>query len=112
MADTILETITESLETGLTAPGNVSSLQVSTIVAIVRMLTNEPPIVTNFGDYTEISFTPAQQVSLRGLITQAMAGKASGAVRVNLSPVILPPVLKRLIPLLLGVFALGYIVHR
>lgn len=104
--------ITEAINTGVSTPADVDGLQVAAWVASIRALTGTAPIVTNYPDYTGITFTADQKTILQGVIGSAMTPKTPGRLRVDLGPVIWPPVLKRLIPLLIGAGVLGYILHK
>jgi hypothetical protein len=103
----LLDTISETLQTAQVT----SNLQATSIIAAARLITGESPMVTAYPTYTEISFTPSQQIKLRDALEKMLSG-SPGPVRVNAGSVVYPVVLKRLIPLLVIAFALGFIIKR
>lgn len=103
----ITDTLSQILQTAQVS----NSLQAAGLIAAVKIITGEDPIVTNYPTYTEISFTPSQQVKLRDQL-EAMLSSSAGSVRVTAGPVVYPVVLKRAIPLLIIAFALGFIIRR
>lgn len=102
-----LDTITQVLSQAQVT----TNLQATGIIAAARLITGEQPIVEDFGTYTQITFTPSQQIKLRDQLEKMLSGKP-GAVRVDARPIVYPVVIKRLIPLLVIAFALGFIVKR
>lgn len=103
----ILDTLSQVLQTAQVS----NSLQAASLITAVKIVTGENPIVTKYPTYTEISFTPSQQIKLRDQL-DAMLSSGGGSLRVTAGPVVYPVMLKRLIPLLIIAFALGFIIKR
>jgi hypothetical protein len=76
----------------------------------VQLFTGEAPIQRSgrdaYGDFLEISFTPAQVEKLR-LALEGWMESDPGDVRVKVEPVLRPLILKKAAPWLLGSGALG-----
>jgi hypothetical protein len=76
----------------------------------IKAATGEMPLVTDYENYTTLSFSPEQIKNLRVKLKSAM-NAAPGEVRVDFAPIITPVVLEKIAPLallgLLGVYLLG-----
>lgn len=103
----ILDSIADALQSAQVT----GDLQLTSLVIAVKAITRESPVVTKYDTYTQVSFSPAQQIKLRDAL-EKMLSSSPGSVRVDAGPVVYPVVLKRLIPLLIIAFALGFILKR
>ena len=76
----------------------------------IKTATGENPIVTDYPEYSELSFDPEQVKRLRAKLRSALSA-APGDVRMDLSPVVIPVVLEKVAPLaiagLVGAYLLG-----
>jgi hypothetical protein len=110
---TVLNVIGDTLRAGLQSGNSKGALTLSTIAALTAALTGDTPVIIDRGNYSDVEFKPEQIKKLRLMLENALNGTGEpGAARVALGPVLYPVILKRLIPLLLIIFAIGYISHR
>lgn len=76
----------------------------------IKTATGELPTVSDYSDYSELTFDEDQVKRLRQKLKNALSS-APGDVRVDLGPVITPVVLEKIAPLaiigLLGAYVLG-----
>jgi hypothetical protein len=103
----ILDTVLQEIQ-GAVVSGD---LKVAAISQLSRMITGEPPIITEYPGYTQVSFSIVQQKKLE-LYFEDMIFGAPGSFRVDLKPVFYPIVLKRLIPIVAAVAVIGYVAGR
>lgn len=77
----------------------------------IRSATGETPLVTDFDTYSELSFDEDQVKRLRERLKSALSS-APGDVRVDLSPIITPVVLQKVVPIaIIGALA-AYVMGR
>ena len=85
-----------SLQTRLKAQG---------LALAIRTATGESPLVSDFSDYSELTFDPEQvkrlRVKLRGALDSAMKPGEPGDVRLDPTPIVLPVVLEKVLPVVL-----------
>jgi len=76
----------------------------------IKAATGENPLVSDYPDYSELTFDPEQVKRLRDKLRSALSA-APGDVRVDLSPVVVPVVLEKIAPLaiagIIGIYLLG-----
>lgn len=80
-------------------------LEVAGIVSVVSLLTGSAPAVDTFEDRVVITLTPAQAVALRSIASNWL-DSADGPVQVDLKPVLVPLILQRSLPYVLGAVAI------
>lgn len=92
----------------MTTPARVLKSQGLSLA--IKAATGETPIISDYTDYSELSFDPEQVKRLRQKLHAALSA-APGDVRIDLAPVIVPVVLKKIAPLaiagMLGIYLLG-----
>ena len=80
------------------------------LAVAIKAATGEAPLVSDYPEYSELTFDPEQVKRLRAKLRGALVA-APGDVRVDLSPVVVPVVLEKILPLalagLLGAYLLG-----
>jgi hypothetical protein len=90
--------------------GQDREVKAAAIVAVIYALTGEKPVQTkgkdDYGDFIKITPTPKQAEILRANL-EAQIAKAPSDVRVDLSDVWTPLVVKKGIPWLLGAGVIG-----
>jgi len=79
--------------------------------AALQALTGIAPAVDYQDTYTRIYYDPAGQVAARAWVESQLNGPP-GPVRVDLLPVVLPSVLKRIALPLLGIVAVSYLLGK
>jgi hypothetical protein len=87
-------------------------IQAGIMATAIRSLTGELPEVSmNPEGYAELTFTAEQARNIRQYIEDRL--KESGgemAVRINANPIIIPMMIRRVAPYMLGAFALGFLI--
>lgn len=78
--------------------------------AAIRLAIGSDPVVKEYPDYIQISFTPDQQKALTSYIESQMK-KGPSDVRVDIAPIITPIAMKKVLPFaflaLSGAYMLG-----
>lgn len=92
------------------APSPQRVIKSQGLALAIKAATGENPTVTDYPDFSELTFDEDQVKRLRQKLKSALSA-APGDVRVDLAPVITPVVLEKVIPLavigLLGAYVLG-----
>lgn len=78
--------------------------------AALKALTGVPATVTHKAEYSEVRFSDPNLAS--SWIEQQLKPGQPGDVRVDLMPAVLPVVLKRAVPVALGILAVGYLLGK
>lgn len=76
-------------------------------VAVISAVTGKAPVINRLPDYTEIRLNPSQEKALTAFFERQLAKEPSD-VRINLTPVFTPIVLKKAAPYAAGLAALSY----
>ncbi len=82
------------------------SLKAQGLATAVQLLTGSRPRVDNNGDHYLITPTAEQATALRKILA-AWWDSAPGTVRVNVKPVLVPFVLQKALPYIIGAAVLG-----
>ena len=107
----LITTITQAVTSGRV----MDELSVDGIVLWLKSITGEDPIINTYPTYTQITLTPGQTSILQKMLSESMipgGGSGDDKIRLDLSGVVIPVMLKYVIVLLLIAFALGYIIKR
>ena len=78
--------------------------------AALKALTGTGATVTHKADYSEVRFQDPRAAA--AWIEEQLKPGEPGAVRVDLMPAVLPVVLKRAVPVALGLLAAGYLLGK
>jgi hypothetical protein len=94
--------------------GRVMSIQTvataESYAVALNALTGTPATAKHALDYSEVYFSDPAKT--RAWIEDQLKPGPPGAVRIDFMPVILPVVLKRAVPVALGLVALGYLLGK
>lgn len=82
------------------------NLKTTATAGVIKAYTGENPIINRQGDYTEISFTPAQIQKLQTVLNQ-WHSQEPGTVRVKFGSVLTPYYLKRYWYVIAGTIGAG-----
>lgn len=93
----------------MTLPATI--LKSQSLALAIKAATGESPIVTDYKNYSELSFNPDQVKRLQTKLKAAMSA-APGDVRINLVPVVVPVVLEKVLPLALVALGVAYFLGR
>jgi hypothetical protein len=89
---------------------DMRTLKSQGIAFAIKTATGEQPIISDYPDYSKLSFDPEQVKRLREKLKSAISS-APGDVRIDLAPVFVPVALEKLAPFaiagLLGAYLLG-----
>ena len=78
--------------------------------AAINSLTGTPATVVHKANYSEVSFSNPR--ATEAWIEEQLKPGEPGDVRLNFMPVVLPVVLKRAVPVALGLLAVGYLLGK
>jgi hypothetical protein len=85
-------------------------LQAEGISTAIKIATGKDPVVKFYPDgHAEIFFDSKDVKFLQDYIDKIMSAKPSTDVRVHALPIILPALLKKAAPLIIGLFVAGYL---
>lgn len=90
----------------------VTSAKVEGVSLALAQILGSTPNTQLYDSYGKISFTPEQTTKLQNMIDSAMVNKGDDDVQIDLIPVVLPILLKKIVPVALGVLIVGYILGR
>jgi hypothetical protein len=85
--------------------------QAAAISSVLNLLTDEEPIINDYGSYSMIRFTPGQQAKISKLINDSLTGKP-GAIRFDAAPIVNPIIIKQAIPYAVALIAAGFLLGR
>lgn len=85
-------------------------VQAEAAAAALNKLTGTPATVRHFEDYSEVYFSNPKQT--QEWVEKQLKPGRPGAVRVSFGPVVYPVAAKRIVPVVLGIFAAGYLLGR
>jgi hypothetical protein len=95
--------MSNALETRLKAEG---------IALAIQTATGKTPVVRYYPDnHAEIFFNAADVKFLQAYTEKLLSAKAKTDIRLNAMPVLIPSLLKRAAPYLIGLIALGYLLR-
>jgi len=95
------------METSLT-----TRLQAEALAFAIETATQEKPYVSYFADgHAELYFDKEQIPRLQSFVN-TLIKKAPGNVRINFAPVLIPVILKKILPVMLLLLAGGYLVGK
>lgn len=87
-------------------------LQAEGIALAIKTATGKAPLVQYYSDgHVEIYFKEADIKFLREYLETALSKKPSADIRLNALPILLPVVLKRVYPLIIGLVLAGYLLR-
>ena len=103
-------------EIGITiSPDAKRAVKVTAYSFLIKQITGEDPIVTDYANYTQIDFTDSQIIKLQEHLRKLHDGEPTD-VRLNVRPIFQPFYLKRYAPWLAGLagggFFLGWLLKR
>ena len=95
-------------------------VKTAAIVETIKLLTGTAPRVVNKGPYNLIVFTPAQRAKLEAMFdkkVKQVRDKRTGKtepqnVKVDFKSLVMPLVIKKALPYVLGVAAIGFVLGR
>lgn len=93
----------------MTPPARV--LRSQGLAFAIKTATGESPFVSDYPEYSELTFDPEQVKRLRAKLRGALSA-APGDVRVDLSPVVVPVVLEKVAPIAIAGLVAAYILGR
>ncbi len=82
-------------------PSTQTRLQAEAIAAALVLVTGERPLLRTDGDSITVVFTEAQKLKLQDLLKDWLE-TPQGNLRVEVAPVVMPVVLRRIAPWLFG----------
>jgi hypothetical protein len=90
---------------------NLRVLKSQGLAFAIKTATGENPTVTEYPDYSELTFDEDQVKRLKTKLRDALKPGAPGDVRVDLAPVVVPVVLEKVAPIaiigIVGIYLLG-----
>lgn len=74
----------------------ILKMKIAGIMAVVNNLTGENPVITDMGDYYQVSWTDAQREKIQGWIQDGVTpgSSPSGEIRFEILPLVLPPIVR------------------
>jgi hypothetical protein len=113
MAFELPDTLKQIFADVVTSGSVIDTMQTNAVALVIQNLTGEQPVINVYPDHAEIILNQAQVKKLQTFLDHQISGKVKeDRIQLDLSPVIVPVLLKKAVPLLLLAFALGWILKR
>ena len=87
----------------------VRTTKAHTLADAIALVLGSDPIVTDYDQYSMISFSADQQKKIRDYIKAQLAGKP-GDIRIDTDPIVNPLIIEQAIPYVIGIFAAGAVI--
>lgn len=90
----------------------VTTAKAQALSIALEQATGERPEVQDMGDHIRVYWNTVDHKSIQSKIEKMISKKEPGEIRVEWLPVVTPIAIKKLLPLALGLVAVGFVVGK
>ena len=91
----------------------ITPMAKATIYSVfIEKITGEKPILQDKGNYVNIVLSNSQEKTMQALLENKIDSKQESDVRVDLKPVLSPIIIKKALPIGIGILVGGYILGK